>query len=152
VTGGTVAFPSGSITNAQASAASPFDTDKTVHQHQPYFSQESATAATDGAFVVHVARNSGTVMGFQVGSVVACVGAAVVDFDLLKNGTSVLSAAKQLTSATAAYGSVSGALDAAEVAYVVGDVFEVSIDETTGGGTAPKGIFAQPTFDESYDS
>ena len=132
-----IAYPSGSTQKA----------DEQEHRYMLTYSQESATGAADGAYVVHVVHGAtGVLNSFKCGVVVACVGAATIDVDLLVNGVSVLSSAVEISVSHAAYELVSGTISGA--ALEVNDVVEVSIDETTGGGTQGKGVFAVLELDE----
>ncbi len=127
--------------------ADPLTADKQVHRvHAPY-SQEVTAGAIDDSRVVHIARAAGTIRQFGAGCVTACVGAAVVEFDLLKNGVTVLSARVQATSARAAREVMLGTLSVTK--YAAGDVFEITIAATAGGGTLGKGVFCEAVFDEN---
>lgn len=145
-----VVLPNSSLLDAHAPVAG-WGYEVVEQKFQKNYAQESATSCADEARVVHVARGaSGTVLGVEIGAVVANIGAAVVDVDVLKNGVSILTGGTpvQIDSGDAAYAIVAGSLDAAEIAYVVGDVFEVSIDGTAGGGTLAKGVFCNLTLQE----
>lgn len=138
----------GAVGNDEVAAAAGLASSKLDHVFEGLYAQESATACADEARVIHAARAAGNVRDFSAGSVVANIGAAVVDIDLLKGGVSILVAKIQLTAAHAAYEIVEGTVDTA--AYVAEDVFEVDIDGTAGGGTLAKGVFAFGSFDEAY--
>lgn len=146
-TGPTVQLPNGSIGDAQHSASSPVTAAKLEHQYQPTFQQPHGTAATSERRPVHRARNAGTVVAFVAGAVVPNVGAATVTVNLLKNGTTVLSAVVTLNNSQAAFAAVVGSISSA--AYVAGDVFEVQTVATAGGGTLAQGVFAAPVFREA---
>jgi len=147
LTAASVVLPAGTVTDAMVNASAAIDADKLQHRHHVTWSNESATAAADGAWVVHVVRGTtASVVSFEAGCVVACVGAATVDVDLLKNGASILTAAISIDSGDAAYAKVVGTI--ASAALVDGDVLEISVDETAGGGTVGKGVFASLALDE----
>ena len=59
--------------------------------------------------------------------------------DLLKNSVSILTAAITLDSGQNAYQLVAGTIDT--TALAVGDVLEIDITATAGGGTLGKGVF-----------
>jgi len=121
---------------------------KTIQRHRISYAQESATSAADEARVLHVVRGvTGTVLAFDVGCVVANIGVAIVEVDLLLNGVTMLSAVVEINVGHAAYEIVGGTL--ASTALVVDDVLEVSIDGTAGAGTLGKGVFAIVTLDET---
>ncbi len=145
--GGTVVFPPASIGDSQINPAAPLAVTKVGHQYMPKLAQVYGVAATAERRVVHRAKSAGTVAAFWFGLTVANVGAATVTADLLKNGTSVLSAPVVLNSATVIFVAVSGIVVTA--AYIAGDVFEVSITVAAGGGTLGQGAFAEPTLTEA---
>jgi hypothetical protein len=95
-------------------------------------------------FFVHGA--SATINSFKAGSVTACVGAATITVDLKKNGTSVLSAPITLNSSSTAYVVQSGTVTTTSL--VAGDVLEVVVTATAGGGTLGNGVFAVAQVDE----
>ncbi len=136
----TLAIPSLTIVDAMVNGAADIAASKLEHQHQISYAQESATDVADEARVLHaVYGTTGSVLAFECGVVVAAAGAATVDVDLLKNGVSILTAAIEINNATVIYTPKAGTIDTAAV--VDGDVLEVSIDETIGGGTRPKGVW-----------
>jgi hypothetical protein len=143
----TMNIPDDTVTNAMVASGAAIVTTKMKHQYAKNTQQESDTSSTDQTFVNHVAYGAGSVVSFKVGAIVAPVGAATVDIDLLKNGVTVLNAAAQLTSGETARELVAGVIGTA--AYVAGDVFEVDIDQTTGGGTDAKGVFAEAIYREA---
>lgn len=59
--------------------------------------------------------------------------------DLKKNGTSVLTSTVTIDHTVAAYTQVAASI--ATNTYVAGDVFEVVVTATAGGGTLPQGLF-----------
>lgn len=145
---GTVALPPGSVGDGQMIPGNPVSAPNLQHRFMPRLSQPFGVAAVAERKAVHRARAPGTVTSFWAGLTAACIGAATVTIDLLKNGVSMLSAPVVLTSATAAFGSVAGALSGA-AAYVAGDVIEVSVTVAAGGGTLGQGVFAEPVLTEA---
>lgn len=140
-------YPVQSLGNADFNPADPLTVDKTYHKYTPPFSQNATTVASADQKTVHVAKASGVVSGFQVGNVTKAIGDSTATFDLLKNGGTVLNAPVVLNNASANYTPQVGAITAPGT-YVAGDVFEVKITISAGTGTLPKGVYAQPTFDE----
>jgi len=133
----TIVYPTGSIMPAA----------NQKHRYILHWSNESASAAADGAWVIHVVHGAtATINSIKVGAVVACTGAGTVDFELLKNGATVLTAAVRIDSGDAAYALVAGSI--ASPFLSVGDVLEIAIDETAGGGVVAKGVFAVVELDE----
>lgn len=126
---------------------SPIETNKQKHQYNVVYSNgKHGVAAAGERRVVHVANGAGLIEGVDIGAVVANIGAAVVTFNLYKNGATVLSAPVDLTSATAAFALVSPGI--ATYAYVADDVFEVFISVAAGGGTLAQAFFARLVFNE----
>lgn len=139
----TLLVPAGSVDDEAVAPGAGVDPTKLGHQHQPAYSQPTASAAAAEQKVVHLVRGAtGVVESFTCGACVANIGAAVVHFDLLKNGATILTATVDLTSAQAAYtGTLQpGAYTATSL--VAGDVLEVKVTVAAGGGTLAKGVFA----------
>lgn len=146
----TLGVPAGTVTDAMVNGSAAVSASKCQQQYSKGYNQAHGSAAASARFPVHVARGAtGTVVAFRAGVVVACIGAATIDVDLRKNGTTVLSAAIQIDSGDAAYAKVDGTLSSAD--YVAGDVFEVVVTATAGGGTLGQGLFVDATFREGAD-
>jgi len=151
LTATTLGIPAGSVTNAGVAAAAGLSGSKLQHQYEKVYAQESGTAASDEARVVHVVQGAtGTIEAFEAGSVVAAIGDDTCAVELLKNGTTVLSAAISLDSTSVAYIAEAGTVGTSAV--VDGDVLEVSIDATHGTGTLAKGIFTCVKVREDADA
>lgn len=143
-------FPAGAVGNADVAGAAGLAATKLEHQYEPVFNQVHGSAAATERRVIHVVRGAtGDLISFKAGVVVANIGAATIDIDLLVNGSSVLSAAIQLDSGDAAYAIVEGTITSATLA--VGDVIEVDVTATAGGGTLGQGLFALPVIREDAD-
>lgn len=141
-----VSLPAACVVNATVSGSDPLAASKVRHRHLKTLAQVHGSAAATERRPVHVAHAAGTVSAFRVGPVVAAVGAATVTADLYKNGATVLSGVVTIDNSKAAFSKTSGTVSSA--AYVAGDVFEVVLVATAGGGTLPQGIFADAVFDE----
>lgn len=140
-------IPANTVIDAGVSGSADIDADKLEHLQRVVWSDESGTTTADKEHVIAVVNGtSGTLRSFKVGAVVANVGAAVVDVDLHKNGSTVLSSAVQIDSADSAYALVSGTF--AATALAADDVLEISIDATAGGGTLSSGLFVILEYDE----
>ena len=144
---GPTAFPANAIGDAQVNPSAPITAPKLEHRFMPRLAQPFGVAAAAERRVVHRARAAGTVTAFWGGLTVANIGAATVTIDLFKNGVTVLAAPVVLTSATPAFGSVTGALGGT-VAYAAGDVLEVNVTAAAGGGTLGQGAFGEPVLTE----
>jgi hypothetical protein len=143
----TMSIPNDTVVNADVNSSAAIAASKLIHQHVKTYADESDTTATDKTYVVHTVYGAtGTVLGFECGAVVACVGAATLDVDLLKNGTSILDAAVRVDSGDAARAILTGTISSASL--VVGDVLEIDFDTTAGGGTECKGMFGSVILSE----
>lgn len=138
--------PNNSFGDSQIGSSNPILATKLKHQYVPTYGQPHGTAAITERKTVHVARSAGDVVAIEAGPVVAAVGVATVTFDLRKNGTTVLTGVITITNAHAAYAKVAGAISSAP--YVAGDVFELVVTATAGGGTLPQGVFCDVVFRE----
>jgi hypothetical protein len=141
-------LPAGSVGDSQANIASPIQATKLQHQYEKTFAQyaglpaSTQTAASD-QWVAHIVRGlTATPIDFKAGCVTVCVGAATITVDLLRNGTTVLTAPITLNNSQTAYQLVTAAGFSVSP-WAVGDVLEVKITATAGGGTLGKGLFAQ---------
>lgn len=136
------------VTDARVAPAAGIQASKLQMQHEKSYSQVGGAGSAAETKVVHVVYGAtGTVLSFKAGSKTANVGAATITVDLWKNGSSILTAAISLTSATAAYALVSAAL--ASVNLVAGDVLEVVVTVAAGGGTLGNGVFAALVLTEA---
>lgn len=111
---------------------------KTQKQRACKYSQKYGTAVASERNGIHIGLGSGTITGFFAALAVPCAGAATVTVDLLKNGTTVLSGVITFNSGVAAFASAIGTISSAS--YASGDVYEVSVTATAGGGTIGQGL------------
>jgi hypothetical protein len=144
--------PAGCVTDQAVPTPSPpsgaIQATKLQQQRRNRYQQSSSvTVVTDQAVVALVGGTTGTVLTLKAGMAVANVGAATVVVDLLKNGSSILTSTITLNNSLAAYALVSTSSFTA-TALVAGDVLEIKITATAGGGTLGKGVFAQVSFIE----
>lgn len=136
-----LAFPAGSITNTMIAASAGLSASKLEHQHQPVYAQNGNVDSAADRKIIHVVRgDTGTIQSFHVASRVACTGNATITVDLLKNGTTILSAAVVLDNANTAYTLEAGTISSASV--VQNDVLEVNVTVNAGTGTLGDGVFA----------
>lgn len=139
----------GSIENRHVSSSAAIAAEKLEHQFLPIYSQPVDSTAVAEGKVVHVCRAAAEVVDVYVGLAVANIGDSTVTFDLKKNGVSILTAAKTVTSATTAYDVVAGVLAAAPTPLVAGDVLSVVVTISAGTGTLGKGPFAAVSVREA---
>ncbi|VTR95239.1 Marine sediment metagenome DNA, contig: S03H2_L04701 OS=marine sediment metagenome GN=S03H2_18785 PE=4 SV=1 [Gemmata massiliana] len=140
--------PANSFGDTQIGSSNPIGATKLAHQYVPTYSQPNGTAAVTERKVIHVAQSAGNVISAEAGIVTVAAGAATVTVDVRKNGTTVLTSTISISVAQAAFAKVSGAVNATPATYVTGDVFEVVVTATAGGGTLPQGLFVDVKFRE----
>jgi hypothetical protein len=141
-------YPAGSVDNAAIKTLAGVDATKLTHIHRAVYAQASGSVSASEARTVHVVHGAtATLVAFKAGSISACVGAATITVDLKKNGVSVLTATIVLDSANTARVVEAAALTTTSA--VAGDVFEVSVTATAGGGTIGNGVFA---YAELYEA
>jgi hypothetical protein len=141
--------PLGSITDTQVIASANIAATKLQKQFQENYSNtDSATSAASEQRVLHTVKGStGTVNEFAAGAVVVLVAPATCTIDLLKNGSSILTAAVALAAGDTPRVVKFGTFSSTSV--VAGDVLEVKVTATAGGGTLPKGVFVRLTVTEN---
>jgi hypothetical protein len=108
------------------------------------YAQTSTASAANDQQVMHVVNGAtGVIQSFGAGNVVAATSTGAITVDLLKNGTTILTATYTLNSTSTAYTLVAPA-GFTSTAVVVGDVLEIKLSGTTaGGGAKPIGVFAR---------
>jgi hypothetical protein len=141
--------PLGAITDTMVSASADIAATKLQKQFQENYSNtDSATSAISEQRVLHTVRGStGTVNEIAAGAVAVLVAPATCTIDLLKNGASILTSTIALaagdTPRVVKFGTLSSS------AVVAGDVLEIKVTATAGGGTLPKGVYARLTVTEN---
>lgn len=142
-----IKLPVDTIADENVPGAANIAATKLEQRHRITYSQESATTVVTETRTVHVVHGAtGTLRAFRAGSITANVGAATITADIKKNGVSVLTAVITLNNGHVARQVVAGAFSS--TALVAGDVLEVTIVATAGGGTLGKGVFAEVVLDE----
>lgn len=141
--------PASCITNASIITGAGIDTSKMDHRHRKDVSQVGTVA--DETRSIYIARAAGEVRSFEASLAGACVGGATVTLDLQKSTgggafASILSAPISFSNADAARSVKAGTISSG--AFVDGDVFQVVVDATTGGGTVGTGLIGDAEFDE----
>lgn len=143
------AVPSESVGNTQFNPADPLAATKQDHQYVKGFAQPHGTAAVAERRAIHVAHAPGQVVDITVGVVVANIGGATITIDLRNNDTTILSTPLVLDNTNAAFTSIPGTLSATSLS--AGDVLEIVVTVSVGGGTLGQGLFAKLTVRESAD-
>ncbi len=142
-------IPDETIADAAVSSTAGIDASKLKHQYLPGYSQPNTTATTVTQ-AIHVAKGAGTIEGFRAGSIGACAGAATITADLKKNGTTVLSAVIELNSSSTAR-VVQDATLSGSPTVAAGDLLEVVVTATAGGGTIGTGFYCQAIVREAAE-
>ena len=125
------------------------DKDKVQQLFSRTLSQAHGFAASTERKPIHIARGPGIVEQVTAQVMVACIGAATIDILLKKNGsTNVLSATLTIDNGDVAFDKVLGTIDPGADNYVDGDVFDLTVTATAGGGTLGQGLLVQVVFRE----
>lgn len=136
-----------SIGDTAIAAGTNVDADKLQHRFRCTFNQIHGSVATTERRPIYEAYATATLLRVRAGSVVACSGAATITVDVKKNNTSMLTAVITLDSGNTAY--ILEAATLASTALVAGDVLEVVVVATAGGGTLGQGLIVVVDIDEN---
>jgi hypothetical protein len=142
----TLSVPAGAVTDAAIQAGAGIAATKLQQQHRLDYSQPNTTATSETRIIYACRGASGTIIDFRAGSIGVAVGAATVTVDLRKNGTTVLTGVITLDTGNVARVAEVGTLSVTTL--VAGDVLEVVLTATAGGGTLPTGVFVSATVHE----
>jgi len=141
-----VKFAGAIVDNSNIKSAAAIDPDKMGHYYNPVCNFDLPIGSTPAAReeIVHICASAGTIESFVCG--LNETGTTTdIDFDLKVNGTSVLSAAVNVTNSDADRVLKSGTISNPTVA--IGDVISVSLATTTTTGA--QGPFAQVRVKET---
>lgn len=140
--------PSGSITNASVVALAGIAASKLQKRTYAQYAQLHGTAATTVRIVIHRVKGAtGTINSFKCLTSVLNIGAATISVQLKKNGSNILSSATVLDTGNTAF-IAEDAAGFTSSALVAGDVLEVDITATAGGGTLGQGFYCVAEIDE----
>jgi hypothetical protein len=131
--------PANCITKTSIPVGAGIEYTKTEHLHRAVYSQPNTAATSETKAIAHVVGATGTLLNFLAGSIAPCSGAATITIDLKKNGSSVLSAVITLDNANTARVAEAGTITTTGVA--AGDLLEIVITATAGGGTLGTGLY-----------
>lgn len=144
----TLTIPASTVADTAVSATADIAATKVRHVHRVTYGQASGSASASATQPVHVVHGTtSTLVAFKAGSVTACAGAATITVDLKKNGTSVLSSVITLDNANTARVVEAGTVTTST--GTAGDVYEIVVVATAGGGTLGNGVFAYAEFYET---
>lgn len=143
---GTVALPASGISDKHIAADAAIAASKLQHRtSQVWRQKDSGDNVVTGNSVIHVAAATGVLREFKAGVITPNISGATVTVDLRKNNVSILSAVVTLNDTHAARQLLAGTIT--NTAFVAGDVFEVVVTATAGGGTIAKGLFGLLVLD-----
>ncbi len=139
-------LPASSVGDTQVAAGAAIQSSKLQQQRVRSIADKTTVTATSYQQIVAIIVGAtGTLQQVSATEKVANIGGATVTVDLLKNGTTILTAV--LTRSSADTAMVAEAVTAfTSVALVQGDVLEIKFVATTGGGTLATGMFAQVKY------
>lgn len=144
----TATMPSGSITNAMIAALAGISASKLQKRTYADYQQVHGSAATTQRIVIHRVKGAtGTINSFKCLTSVLNIGAATISVQLKKNGSNILSAATVLDTENTAF-IAEDAAGFTSASLVAGDVLEVDITATAGGGTLGQGFYCVAEIDE----
>jgi hypothetical protein len=146
-----IALPSASVGDTQVVAAAKVQASKLQQQFQPQIADNYATTTASFRRVIHRVRGAtGTLQAFRAGNTTICVGAATISIQLKKNGANILSSALVLDSTNTNY-VAEAAAGFTSASVVTGDLLEIDVTATAGGGTLGSGFFAALEIREDPD-
>lgn len=143
----TMLVSAGAVANTQVQAGAAIAADKLQQQHQPviclFSHADDVAVVRKGIYAVY--GTTATILAFRAWVSVAAGATTTVTVDLLKNGTTILSATVDFTNADSAF-TIKSAAGFTSTALVDGDVLEVSVGLT--GTNEPKGLCCQLVLNE----
>ena len=140
--------PANCITNAAVLSNAGIDATKLEHRYRPSYAQPHGSAGTTVRQAVHqVVGANGTINSVRAMLSVAPIGAATHVIQIKKNGSNILSTAITLDNANTAFVDETDT-GFTSTALVAGDVLEVDVTATAGGGTLGQGLHVMIDLDE----
>ena len=118
------------------------------HQNRVPAFRQVGTAAAATCWIYTVRGAQATIKAVKAGLLTACIGDATVTVDVKKNGTTILSAAIELSSAEAAREEKAGTLSVTSA--VATDVFEVVVTVDAGTGTLGVNLWVWMDINDNY--
>ena len=131
-----LAVTSAFVTNDNVTANAAIDPLKLRHQHTGLLAQLHGQAATAERRAIRLVRGAGRIVSVRACLSVACSGNATIN--LLKNGTSVLTAALVLNNLNTPFTAVDATVSTDTL--VAGDVLEAQVTINAGTGVLGQGL------------
>ena len=149
VSAGSITPSAGTIADAAVSGSAAIQQSKLQHQHRQRYAQAFGTAAITETKSLHMVYGAtGSVLAFRAAvNGLVCSGAATITIDLKKNGVSVLAAVITIDNTKTLRQIVAASISSA--ALVTGDVLDVVITATAGGGTLGQGLCIEAIIAEA---
>lgn len=144
----TMTVPANTITNAMVNSGAAIDPSKVKQRRYPSYAQPHGTAASTVRQVFYRCKGgTATINAFRALNSVLNIGAATISIQVKKNGSNILSSALVLDTGNVAFTAESAA-GFTSASLVQGDVLEVDITATAGGGTLGQGLYCEADIDE----
>lgn len=144
----------GDIANSHIAAGAAIARSKLIHEHRANYAQPDANVVAE-RMVIHTVRGPsnaevkqfGALLATQIPDTAPGSSGRTAIIDLLKNGSTILTATIQLDNAnvlrTIELGTLTGGATLAQ-----GDVLEVNVTVGGSAGTHPKGLFCVAVIEE----
>ncbi len=144
---GSITLPADAVTDASIIAAANIAASKVERRIAKTYAQTFTDDVVADRKIIHrVYGATATIVGFVAGITTVFGAASTCIVDLLKNGSSILSATIQLSNSYTAFQLVSPA-GYTSTSLAAGDVLEVQV-KTISGSNLGKGLFADLVIDE----
>jgi hypothetical protein len=150
-----ISISAGSVSDASIAANAKIASSKTVAQKtiSLQLNGPTTTVTTQTQWITSIKGLTGTLIDVNAFIAVAAAGAATVTIDLQKSTSAgvfatVLSSTISISNATVIRTAVPGTITSAPV--VAGDIFQLVVTATAGGGTLPQGLLVTLRHDETY--
>lgn len=148
-------IPAGAVADSQVAANAKIASSKLIGPRT--ISRElngpTTTVTSQTTWITTIKGASGTLIDINAFIAVAAVGAATVTIDLQKSTgggafATVLSSTISITNATVVRTATAGTITTPGI--VAGDILELIVTATAGGGTLPQGLTVTLRYDETY--
>lgn len=150
---GTVSMPDNSISGTALNASVLVPANRLIHRFALVYAQADGGSVVTATVGIHVAASAGTVKSIEVGLTgAAAVGAATFTVDLNKSTgggafATMLSGNITVDSATAIRTVEAGTVSSGS--YTDGDILQLEMVATAGGGTLPQGVVVTVIVEEN---
>lgn len=136
----TISLPIDCVGDNNVPSAANLSQNKLQHRHVLILNQNGSAA--DELKPVYVANVAGSVQSVKAASIAPAIGDSTVSIDVLKGGTTVLTAPIVLDNANSARVAESGTISGTQT-LAIGDLLEIDVNATVGTGTLPTGLLVE---------